>query len=420
MKIVSIRAFAHQSKPLKNGEHPLKILTTIKKGDKWILKYDSLGISVRPEFWDFIEQKPTPNHPEKEWLEGVIANAIAKKRLDLTIQKPLFGMNVDLKLNLLNTETSFEFPDPVAKPDPVADKNTVFNLYYDLIKELKKNGKCGNASTYKYSLDNIRKYTNNTDLLFKDIDVIWLNRYEKWLNNKKLKDTTTSHFFRNLRAVFNKAIELDYISSDAYPFRKFKVAKFDCTTEKRAIEKEDIQKIMAVELDSNDIKLNFARDIFVFSYLNGGINFVDIAYLTSENIKDDLLTYKRKKTGRKVSNPLSTESIQIINRYDQGQDYIFPIFDPQRHKTPQQQENRRHKVLAMVNQKMKEVGKIAGIKGKLTTYVARHTFGTTLFKSDTNLGLISEAMGHKNLKTTQIYLSGFNKEEKREAFKNLL
>jgi integrase len=220
--------------------------------------------------------------------------------------------------------------------------------------------------------------------------------------------------------VFNKAIGLDYISIDAYPFKKFKVAKFDCTTEKRAIEKDDIKKILAVELDPNDKNLNFARDLFVFSYFCGGINFVDMAYLTRENIVDEQITYKRKKTGVKVTIPLTTETSQIINRYDKGQGYIFPIFDPQRHKTPQQQENRRHKVLAQVNQKMREVGKIAGLKENLTSYVARHTFATTLFKSATNLGLISQTMGHKNLKTTQIYFASINIDEKKEAFKNLL
>jgi integrase len=199
------------------------------------------------------------------------------------------------------------------------------------------------------------------------------------------------------------------------------VSKFDCSTEKRAIDKEDMKKIMTAELDPNDMKLNLARDLFVFGYLVG-INFVDMAFLKRENIIDEQVVYKRKKTGVKVSNPLTTESIQIINRYDQGQDYVFPIFDPQKHKTPQQQENRRHKVLFIVNQKIREVGKIAGLKEpqNLTTYVARHTFATTLFKSDTNFGLISQAMGHKNLKTTQIYLAGFNKDEKREAFNNLV
>ena len=427
MKTISIRAFAHKAKPLKNGEHSLKILTTFKNGEKWNLKYDSLGISVRPEFWDFNENRPTSNHPAKEWLDDVIASAIAKKRLELATHKPLC-LNFNLYRKNRNNETFFEFPipavkqDPIVEPEPVAEQNTVFNLYNDLIVNMKQNGKCGTIRQYKYTLGNLRKYTNNNDISFEDIDVDWLNRYEKWLNNQKFKDTTISHLFRNLRTVFNKAIELDYISNNLYPFKKFKISKFDCTTEKRAIEKDDMKKIMAAELDPNDKPLIFARDLFLFSYFCGGINFVDMAYLTRENIKDDLLTYKRKKTGVKVSIPLSAESIEISNRYNQGQDYMFPIFDPQRHKTPQQQENRRHKVLAQVNEKIREVGKIAGIKENinLTTYVARHTFGTTLFKSNTNLGVISQTMGHKNLKTTQIYLAGFNKDEKREAFKNLV
>ena len=60
------------------------------------------------------------------------------------------------------------------------------------------------------------------------------------------------------------------------------------------------------------------------------------------------------------------------------------------------------------------------ISGDLTTYVARHSFATVLKKSGVNIGIISEALGHHSLKTTQIYLGAFENSQIDEAMQNLL
>ena len=79
-------------------------------------------------------------------------------------------------------------------------------------------------------------YTRNKlDIPFREIDCVWLKRYEEWLHARGCKDTTISQLFRTLRSVFNKAIEQDVIKQDAYPFNRFKINKFDIHTEKRSI-----------------------------------------------------------------------------------------------------------------------------------------------------------------------------------------
>jgi site-specific recombinase XerD len=409
-------------------------------------------VDVRPEHWDFKEHKPTKNHPKREWLENVIANAVAKKRVELTnpflepypmvepepvvYSEPVaYPIGYSEPVQCPHEPIQCPKPDPlvvpvpiqcppkpVADPDPLAtDKTFLFNLYRNIIAELNNDGRCGSARSYKYALNNISKYTGDKDILLKDITVEWLNRYKQWLNNQKLKDTTISHLYRDLRAAFNRAIDLGYISRDAYPFVKFKVSKFNKKTEKRAIPKEEMHKIVCVKLDAANRKLILAKDLFVFSYYTGGINFVDMAYLTKEDIKEKQITFKRKKTEVGISLPLQSVAEEILSRYNQGKGYIFPIFDAERHKTPKQQENRRSKMLSEVNKSIREVGKIAGVEGyqKLTMYTARHTFATILFKSKGNAGLVRDAMGHKNLTTTQDYLASFNKDELNEAFQCL-
>lgn len=66
------------------------------------------------------------------------------------------------------------------------------------------------------------------------------------------------------------------------------------------------------------------------------------------------------------------------------------------------------------------LGKRLGVETNITTYVARHSFASVLKKSGVNIALISEALGHSDLATTQIYLDSFDNEQVDKAMKNLL
>ena len=85
-----------------------------------------------------------------------------------------------------------------------------------------------------------------------------------------------------------------------------------------------------------------------------------------------------------------------------------------------QKSNRVHKVCHQINQELKIFAKELNIKAEVTTYVARHSFATILKKSGVNIGIISEALGHQDIKTTQVYLSRFDNEQVDEAMKKLL
>lgn len=98
-----------------------------------------------------------------------------------------------------------------------------------------------------------------------------------------------------------------------------------------------------------------------------GINFADMAYLTKKNIMDDQLVYYRRKTKKLIKLPLQEEAIEILSKYDNSSQYLFPIFSSF-HKTAQQQKNRRHKVITKVNDALKAIGKEIGVTIDVTTY----------------------------------------------------
>ncbi|MDL2228157.1 tyrosine-type recombinase/integrase [Odoribacter sp. OttesenSCG-928-L07] len=171
-----------------------------------------------------------------------------------------------------------------------------------------------------------------------------------------------------------------------------------------------------LEVYNSLIKFNGHLDI----YFMGGINFVDMAYMTIANIIDERLVYTRKKTGKLIRLPLQTNALAIINKYlDSKNKYIFPILS-EKHKTEQSQQNRVHKVITKVNKHLKDIGEELELPIKLTTYVARHSFATVLKRSGVSTSIISESLGHSSEKITQIYLDSFENSQIDEAMKNLL
>ena len=383
-------------------------LLQVSKGGK--RQYQSLGVSVNPKFWDFSKNKPKSNCPNREYILKLILNKQAE------LQQRMLELNAEQKeyttTTLLHDEhRKFEL-------------KTVKQFYQELIEQYKANEKCGNRLIYKSSYNSINVFTNgNLEIPFSAIDVAWLNKYEKWLRSKGNKETTMSLMFRTLRSAYNKAIENKCARKSDYPFNDYKISKFDVSTEKRAIAKADVLKFSTdVHSIGKQQYVQLSKDIFIFSYLCGGINFTDIANLTKDNIiEGKRLHYIRQKTGKLIKLGLSEEALKIIKRYAvESKGYLFPILNAQLHKTPLQKQNRIHKMLGKVNKNLKLLAAQLGVEANLTTYVARHSFASVLKKSGVNIALISEALGHSDLTTTQIYLDSFDNEQIDNAMKNLL
>lgn len=401
----TISVVCYKSKTLSNGEYPL-MLRICKDGKK---KYQSLGISVLPRYWDFTRNKPKPNCPNKEYIQKIILD----KQTEL--QQRMLEFNSEQKeyttTTLLNDENKrFEL-------------KTVCQFYQELIEQCKSNDKCGNRLIYKGSYNSLKVFTKNQlDIPFSTIDVSWLNKYEKWLRSKGNKETTMSLMFRTLRSAYNKAIKAKCARKSDYPFDEYKINKFDTKTQKRAIAKTEVLKFTK-EVDNIGKRqyVQLSKDIFIFSYLCGGINFTDIANLTKTNITNGRIHYIRQKTGKLIKLGISEEAMQIIKKYEsESKGYLFPILNANIHKTPLQKQNRIHKMLGKINKNLKLIAAQLNVDANMTTYVARHSFASVLKKSGVSIALISEALRHSDLSTTQVYLDSFDNAQIDAAMQNLL
>ena len=372
-------------------------------------KYQSLGISVNPKHWDFKKNIPKHKCPNKEYIQKIILD----KKLEF--QERVLEMKADQK--------DYSAETLVAMQEQTTTIKTVGCFYQEIIAQCKADNKCGNRLVYLNSYNSLMRFTNGRlEIPFDTINVAWLEKYEKWLRANGNKETTISLMFRTLRSTYNKAINVKCARKSDYPFDEYKISKFDTTTQKRAIAKTEILKFTEASQPIGQKKyVELSKDIFIFSYLCGGINFTDIANLTQENIVNGRLHYIRQKTGKPIKIGIPQEAMLIIEKYTKKSNgYLFPILNVKVHKTALQKQNRIHKIRGKVNEILRILGKRLGIESNITTYVARHSFASVLKKSGVNIALISEALGHSDLATTQIYLDSFDNEQVDEAMKNLL
>ena len=402
-----ISVICYKSKTLANGEHPL-MLRIAQNGKS---TYKSLKISVAAKHWDFDKNVPKPNNPHKDLIQKIIL----KTKLDYQ-QRIL-----EKKAN----KEEFTASSLINEQKEITKTQTVEEFYLFIIEELKQKGQIGTSYAYLNSYNTLRNFNKGKKLnyTFSHIDVSFCKKYEDWMRSKGNKDTTLSYQFRTLRAAYNRAIDAKIVCREKNPFIEYKLSHLNTKTMKRALSKADILKIINADCNGQNNLRKLTHDIFAFSYLCGGISFVDIANLTPDNIIENRLIYQRQKTHGGINLVLSEQAKQIIYQYSDYQqeaEYLFPILHRKRHITPMQKSNRVHKICHQVNTELRAFARELGIMAEVTTYVARHSFATILKKSGVNIGIISQALGHQDIKTTQIYLSKFDNEQVDEAMKNLL
>ena len=196
---------------------------------------------------------------------------------------------------------------------------------------------------------------------------------------------------------------------------------------KKALTIEQIKKIIDYKVSEGTTQ-QFARDIWLFSYMSCGMNIKDIVNLKFKNIREETIQFDRAKTSNTIQNPkpivinLLPQSVEIIERWcntnRKENNYIFPIL--KHHMDEIQKHKVKDQLVKTINHYMKQIGEEIGLERKLTTYVARHSFATVLKRSGAPMELISESLGHKSLQTTEAYLDSFEDHTRRKFMQNLI
>lgn len=289
-----------------------------------------------------------------------------------------------------------------------------FEFAYYLVKTMKEAGKIRTAETYEAALNSFRRfYTERYDIPFAKMDSELMMRYEQYLKVKGLTANTTSFYMRNLRAVYNRAVAKE-LTPQNHPF-KYVYTGVDKTL-KRAITLRKIQEIKGLDLSEEEL-VEYARDLFLFSFYTRGMAFVDMAFLKKEDLQNGVLTYRRHKTGQQLSIKWELPMQDIVDKYDTvGSPYLLPVI-----KANGQDEWRQYKNAAhLVNRKLKLVGALLDLPVTLTLYVARHAWASIAKSKNVALSVISEAMGHDSETTTRIYLASLDTSTVDQANRMIL
>lgn len=259
-------------------------------------------------------------------------------------------------------------------------------------------------------------------LLLNNIDEDFLERYEAWMVKEQGNSVTTvGIYLRNLRAVFNDAIDdKKVISRDLYPFGKKRYHIPESNNIKKALSDVDKKKLLGYK-PVND-RESEALDYWKVFYYCNGINPIDIAYLQADNLGDDSFTFFRKKTQStkrvqtEMAVPLRDEVKRIIAARGIHKPYVFGIISPD-----MDAEKKRRTVenfVKRINDNMEVICKKLGIP-RVTTYTARHTVATTLIRKKVPLSTLKDLLGHSIASTTERYVKGIDMEEKKKISKLL-
>lgn len=276
----------------------------------------------------------------------------------------------------------------------------------EMISQLEEAKKFGNARVYDTMLRSVRNFVKGRDFPMKQITFAWLKKYETWYLSKGNSSNGLSVNMRTLRALYNRAIKEKLISKDYYPFTDYRIKGE--STRKRAIAGADLELIKKFQPKTE--RQERAKDYFLLSFYLMGASFVDLAFLKVKNITGGRLEYKRQKTGRLHSIPISAPLQAILDKYLEGkrkEDFILNVIksdDPKKQTVNVRNELRRF------NRSLKEIGELCGIEAALTSYVARHSYATIAKYKGVPTAVISEALGHSSEEVTQVYLDSFDKE----------
>ena len=356
--------------------------------------YISLETRILPEQWDGVHSKVI-NHPEERLLNIYIAGVMQQ------VERTIFlladsGKLLAMTANEIKLEVERRItPEKVAEMEAADKRKKLFEVQFLKFADSKKPS---TRNVYMQTYNRLQAYLGNKlkKLAFEDITKEWLTAFENFLAETAPSKNARNIHLRNIRAVFNEAIDNEITSF--YPFRRFKIRSV--ATVKRNLKVEELRTLFDFPAEEHARKY---IDIFKLQFMLIGINTVDLCNL--KEVEDGRITFYRAKTNRLYSIKVEPEAMEIINRY-RGENRLLYMLD----RCPDHNEFTRK-----INEALKKVGPVkrVGLGGKkiysplfpkISTYWARHSWATIAASLDIPKDTIAHALGHGNNTVTDIYI----------------
>ena len=299
-------------------------------------------------------------------------------------------------------------------------KEDLISFMKQVTTDLQGRGNLGTAHVYKSTLNAILTFQGSRKFMFRQLTPEWVKRFEVSLRERGCSWNTVSTYLRTLRAVYNRAVDQRKAAYVPHLFRS--VYTGTRADHQRALDGEDMKKVFnRLPKSSVAPAVSTTQDLFILMFLLRGLPFVDLAYLRKSDLQGNVITYRRRKTGRSLSVTLTTEAMLLLQQHmnrDANSPYLFPIL---RSKEGTQEAYHEYQLaLREFNYQLEILGKLLGLEGKLSSYAARHTWATTAYYCEVHPGIISEAMGHSSITVTETYLKPFHSKKIDDANRQII
>ncbi len=251
---------------------------------------------------------------------------------------------------------------------------------------------------YKKLVNFIKKEYNKSDIDLENLNYKFITSFDYYLKNEyEMEHNSSMKYIKILKKVMGIAVRNEWLNVD--PFAKFKCNL--TKTNREYLFQEELEKIISVSFENP--RLERVKDIFLFQCFTG-YAYIDVKkfsrldYSSGIDGKKWIIT-QRTKTHNQSNVPLLSPAVAIIEKYwiDKGciaSGNLLPVNSNQK-----------------MNDYLKEIAVLAGIKKQLTTHMARHTFATTVtLSNDVPIETVSKMLGHTSIKTTQIYARVLDKK----------
>lgn len=407
-------------KKYADGTHPIMIRITANRKARYI----STGYSVKKENWDDENNCLLVTKVKNDPTKKVLSNAKA------------INSDIEIKLNdVIRVKQQVSLTDGTQSSKYIKDKATnKYNASSDffiygnkIVLDLASRNKINTSKNYLSVLRRIEGFVKAKTLLFEEITVDFLNRFQTHLIKEGIKNNTSNFHLKTIRSIIYKAMSetQPLISQDKNPFLRFKMKTV--ATEKETLSLLEIEKIRKLKLKSpQDQKVINARNYYLFSFNNAGIRISDLMLLKNNNIIDGRLHYEMGKTGHFKSIKLNAESKTIIKYYKKRnakpEDFLFPILDNDKdYSNALYLRKQLDSKASGINDELKVLASLAKLLNKrLHFHSSRHSFANIARKKKADLYSISKALGHKSLKVTEMYLTSFDEQSLDETMEMVL
>jgi integrase len=421
--MAKIEMVLYKWKTLKDGTNPIMLRIAKDKSRKML----ATGMSCLPKQWNeeyglFVKDKRLSKDYKvnNDALTEIMTKATS-------IVSDFEKLGIDWTLN------HFE-----AKMRSKSYSTNLKDYFESHIEKLKSNGKFGYAEVFNSTLVILSLFDMKfAKLKFPDIDQNYIQRFDSFLRIKRgLKDTSISVYMRTFATMLNAAIKDGVMDQSTYPFGRngYKISKLTAKTRKRYMPVEYLRKLKNHQF--KNLRLEIARNLFMFSFYCRGINWIDMAMLKKENIQTELskegkevkvVRFTRAKTKTAFEILINDEIQELLTWFTtrfQPSPYLLPIITRPNYKGEELRKhiaNRRGKY----NNALNEIAQIEELQfpeslQKISSYFSRHSYAMALRSKGVGVEVISEALGHAELKTTNIYLDSFGRDAVAAASEGLI